>query len=247
MPTMAITKDDLAKLLLVQAQDKETDGIRRRLAQIPEEVASLRAETLGGKTRLEAAKDKAQKLQLKRKERELEMGQKEAGIKKHQLDLNAVKTNDAFKALLKEIEEAKKSIGDLETEILTIMDEVDAAAKEEKAALADFKAFEARQNEAVKVLEARSAELEAALAASEDRRKALMESVPAELSAKYDKTRERRAGIGISRIEGNLCTECRMILPPQTIINVKKGHTIEFCDSCQRILHDVQTLTTPAA
>lgn len=244
---MAISRDDLAKLLLVQAQDRELDALDKRLAQIPEEVAAVRAETLGGKTRLDAAKDKGQKLQLARKERELEMGQKEAAVKKHQAELNTVKSNEAFKALLKEIDAAKKAVGDFETAILTLMDEADAAAKEEKAALADYKAFEARQNESVKALEARQAELAAQRSAAEARRKGLMDSVPPELADKYEKTRARRAGIGLARVDGSLCTECRMLIPPQTIINVKKGHTIEFCDSCQRILHDIQTVTTPAA
>lgn len=244
---MAITRDDLGKLLLVQAQDKEIDALKKRLAQIPEGIAAIRAETEAGKAAMEAAKKKSQEVQLRRKEKELEMSQKEAAIKKHQGELNAVKSNDAFKALLKEIEEAKKAVSDIETEVLTLMDEGDAALKGEKAAAADFKGFESKQGEQVKSLEAKQAELNAQLSSAEERRKGLLEGVPAELSDKYEKTRQRRQGIGLSRVDGNLCTECRMALPPQILINIKKGHSIEYCDSCQRILHDIATVSSSAA
>ncbi len=220
---MAITKEDLGKLLLVQSQDREVDALKKRLAQIPEDVAAIRADTEAGKAAMEAAKKKSQELALKRKEKELEMAQKEAAIKKHQGDLNAVKTNEAFKALLKEIEEAKKAVSESETVVLTLMDEGDAASKAEKAALAT------------------------ARAGAGERRKAPLESAPAELASTYEKTRTRRQGVGLSRIEGNLCTECRMIVPPQAVINVKKGHSIEFCGSCQRILHDIALVSSSTA
>jgi hypothetical protein len=100
------------------------------------------------------------------------------------------------------------------------MDEGDAATKAEKAAAADFKGFEAKQGELIKSLEARKAELEAQLAGVEGRRKDLMGAVPAELSDRYDKTRVRRNGVGLSKLEGNLCTDAS--LPPQ-VVNVKRG------------------------
>jgi predicted nucleic acid-binding Zn-ribbon protein len=243
---VTISKDDLGKLILVQSVDREADALRKRLAQIPEDVAAIRADTEAGKAAMEAAKKKSQELAMKRKEKELEMAQKEAAIKKHQGELNAVKSNDAFKALLKEIEEAKKGVSECETEVLTLMDEGDAASRAEKAAAADFKSFEAKQGELVKSLEARKAELEAQLAGVEGRRKDLMAAVPAELSDRYDKTRVRRNGVGLSKLEGNLCTECRVSLPPQVVVNVKKGHTLEMCTSCQRILHDINTVTSAA-
>lgn len=243
---MTISKDDLAKLILVQSVDREADALRKRLAQVPEDIAAIRADTEAGKAAMEAAKKKSQDLALKRKEKELEMAQKEAAIKKHQGDLNSVKTNDAFKALLKEIEEAKKAVSEFETEVLTLMDEVDAASKAEKAAAADFKGFEAKQGELIRSLEAKKAELEGQLAAVEARRAELMGAVPADLAVRYDKTRARREGVGLSKVEGAICTECRVALPPQVLLNVKKGQTLELCTSCQRILHDIADVSSAA-
>jgi len=44
---------------------------------------------------------------MQRKEKEGEMAQKEEAIRKHGTELNQVKTNDAFKAILKEIDDKK--------------------------------------------------------------------------------------------------------------------------------------------
>ena len=47
-----------------------------------------------------------------------------------------------------------------------------------------------------------------------------------------------------SLVENNTCQVCHMRLPPQTVIDVKKGRKVIVCNSCQRILHDCSP--TPA-
>lgn len=234
---MAIGRQDISKIVLLQEHDKILDELRAALNLIPEDIAALRAQVSDEKRRLEEAKQNAQQLEMRKKEGENEMAEKEGAIKKHQTELNAVKTNAAFKALLKEIEDKKKTVDDLETKILSLLDEIDAAAKVEKAAKDELKRAEDESEKQVKVLEGRRAEKGKELAAGEEKRKGFIEGVDAELMGLYDKTRERREGVALARIEKDSCGVCHVKLPPQVIIDANKGTKILTCESCQRILY----------
>ncbi|MFH2203064.1 MAG: C4-type zinc ribbon domain-containing protein [Elusimicrobiota bacterium] len=241
---MAVTKDDFARLIKLQEHDKLLDGLRAQIAQVPVDIEALRSEVSGEQGLLAAAQQKCKELKMRRKEKENEMATSEEAIRKHQGDLNSVKTNDAFKALLKEIEEAKKVVGDLETEILELMDAVDAASQEEKSAKETLAAAEAENNKRIQELEKHKAERAAMLAQEDAKRAALADGIPAELSLLYDKTRERRAGVALAAVKDGSCVACNVIQRPQNLVDLRKGTKILTCDSCQRILHE--PLSEPA-
>jgi len=237
---MTLAKDDFMKLLELQALDKDLDAQSQGIAKIPEDIAAIKDEIEQDKARLQGLHDKAKEVQVRRKEKENEMASKEEAIRKHQGELNQVKTNEAFKALQKEIDGAKASVGELETEILNLMDEGDSVITEEKALKVELQAFEDECNKRIQALEARKSELEKKKGETDAKRKALEGSVTAELFTLYEKTRERRGGIGLSRLEDDgSCAVCRMKQTPQIIIDVKKCTKISTCGSCQRILHNL--------
>ena len=238
---MSLSKQDFTKLISVQEQDKLLDDLQRAIDKVPEDIRELREQLEGRKGRLNAAQETLKAIQLKRKDKELAMAQQEELVRKHQRELNAIKTNDAFKALLKEIDGEKASVSDLETEILLLMEETDKALKEEKDAKAELKIVEGETEVKVTELQAHQAALEKQHAEGSAKRKTLLDGIPEELLNLYDETRKRRAGIAIAQVHNNTCTVCHMRVSPQCVINTRKGTTIEMCDSCQRILYDLET------
>ncbi|MFA5138849.1 MAG: hypothetical protein WC728_06395 [Elusimicrobiota bacterium] len=238
---MSVSKQDFSKLVSVQEQDTLLDALKRAIDKVPEDIDALRAELEGRKGRLNAAQETLKAIQLKKKDKELAMAQKEELIRKHQRELNAIKTNDAFKALLKEIDEEKAGVSDFETEILLLMEETDKALKEEKDAKAELKIAEGETEVKVAELQAHKAGLEKQHAEGSAKRKSLLDGIPEELLSLYEETRKRRAGIAIAQVHNNTCTVCHMRVSPQCVINTRKGTTIEMCDSCQRILYDLET------
>src|SRR5207247_700974 len=127
----------------------------------------------------------------KKKEKELEVGQKEEDARKHSGQLNQVKTNDAFKALQNEIDRAKKEAGDLETQILEIMDELDAAKREEKTVLASLKNVEDKAKTEISLLEGKLKELQAQIDGAKAARDASAAPVPADVMRVYNHVRSR--------------------------------------------------------
>src|SRR5207244_10281573 len=84
------------------------------------------------KNRLAVAHERGKQVTLARKAKELEVADKEAAIKKHQNELNAVKSNEAFKALMHEIDRAKAEKNQIEDAILQLMEEAEAVVRAEK-------------------------------------------------------------------------------------------------------------------
>lgn len=234
---MQITKDDLAKLVTLQEHDKVIDALLAVIADVPKQVSALQAESNAEKAALAQVKDRHTKLLLKRKEKELDLGKKEEEIKKHSIELNSVKTNEAFRAMQSQIDRCKAEASGIETEILEIMEQGDALAREEKAKAAALKDAEVRIGEKIKVLEGQRAQSEAKLAAEKGRRDAFASGIPSELLTHYDNVRRRRGGVAMARLEGETCTVCRMNQPPQAKVNLSKGRQVVACESCQRILY----------
>lgn len=244
---MALSKEHLHALIALQGQDAGLDKIKAEMDRIPAEVAALNAGLEKEKLRLNESKAKTVALEKKKKERELELAGKEEAAKKHGGELNSVKTNEAFKALQKEIECAKLEAGDIETAILELMDQVDASRKEEKAAAAELKGVEEKVKAQVASLEAELAEFKGRFDAAKAARDQAAAPVPAEALKIYDHIRGRGKKDAVVPIDSNNCSACRVILAPQVIVEATKAKALVTCESCQRIIYKPETVAAKAA
>lgn len=239
---MPISKEGLRQLVRLQEQDKVVDSLQAAIDNIPVEIQGLRSSLDSWKSRLAEAKNKTTRLQLARKEKELSLGQKEEAVRKHGTELNSVKSNEAYKALQQEIDKAKAEAGELETAVLTLMDEIDQAAREEKAEAARFKEAEARIQGEIQSLEGRRAELEEKAGAERAKRETLTPGAPAETMKLYDYLRRRKQGAAMSVAKGNICGACRIVIPPQSLVELARGTALVTCEACQRILYSPELL-----
>lgn len=231
--------EDLHHLIELQKKDSGLDMLRARLKAIPAELENLQDGLEEERGALDAHREAQKKLALSRKDLELELRECEEGTKKHQSELNQVKANDAFKALLTEIEEGKKRAGELETGILAAMEGLDASAAEEKKLAAEFAAFEKSFQTRAAALASEKQGLESALQSGQEERNAFAAGLDQSLVSKYEHIRKQR-GTAVCAVRdqgGNFaCSGCNMSLRPQAVVAAKKKDAITQCDSCQRIL-----------
>jgi predicted nucleic acid-binding Zn-ribbon protein len=234
---MGITKETLATLVALQKSDSVLDKLQAEMDLIPKQIAVLREELDRSKARMTQAKSQILDLEKKKKEKELDLASKEESIRKHNVELNQVKSNEAFKALQAEIDQAKAAVGQGETDILEIMEGIDASRREEKAAAAEFKAAEGKAQGEISALE----KVLAGLKADFDGKKAVRDqaaaAVPADMLKIYDHGRSRGKLDVIVPVDGGNCSACRINLAPQMIIEVAKAKSLVVCESCQRILY----------
>ncbi len=244
---MALNAEHIRRLIDLQTHDQAIDAVDKSLADIPASIADLKNKVEAARQKASQAKSQVQDFEKKKKERELELAQKEEAIRKHSGELNTVKTNEAFKALQTEIDRAKSEVGDIETKILELMEQIDGAQQEFKKATADFgveeKAFLAQIAEKENELAVVKTKKETLMA----ERKSLSEPIPEDIHKIYDHIRSRGKRDPVSKAikksdGGAVCGACRMNLAPQMVIEATKLKNFVFCESCQRILYIPEVL-----
>jgi predicted nucleic acid-binding Zn-ribbon protein len=246
---MSIIQSSEIKLLIeLQEKDSNIDELLNQINLIPEQIQQLIEDFEESKKIAFTKKDEILKMQISKKEKEIELGEREEAIKKHQAELNIIRDNKAFKVLLIEIEEAKKSNDSIETEILTLMEEIDKKVLEEKRLQEDLKKMEEEKNEKIKELETNKKILEEKLAAFQKQRKEFVTRIESSLLSRYEYIRQQRKGIAVVRAKEDhqnhviSCGGCNMALTPQTVVDIKKKDIIVLCENCQRIVFSQKTV-----
>jgi predicted nucleic acid-binding Zn-ribbon protein len=239
-------QNELNLLLKLQEHDTALDAIQEKIAAATVLISAKTKEAEALKSSLKSAKDALTAAQMKKKQLEGEAEAKEQLVKKHQGELNSLKSNDAYKAMLLEIDMAKQAVNQIEESILGAMETVDAAEKDLKAKEQKVKAEEGVIRSAAAAMQS---DLDAVAADEKTKRAARDEfaaTVPAALLSRYDAIR-KRGGASIVALVNNTCTGCRMKLPPNKVNDVKKAKAMIVCDSCSRILYAPVENAAPAA
>ena len=234
---MALTKEALLTLVALQEKDKVLDGIQKEIDSVPPRIAAAKADLEGEKKHVEAAKAKILELEKKKKAKELDAASKEDAARKHQAQLNELKSNDAYKAMQAEIDKEKAAAGDIETEILQVMEEIDKAKAEEKAAAAEFKKTEEFAKKDIEKLEAELSHAKGVFATAKAERDAAAAPVPASAMKVYEHVRSRGKSDAIVPVLDGHCTGCQINLAPSLLGEVTKAKDLVNCESCQRILY----------
>lgn len=237
---MAVTTSigkELEKLKTIQVLDKELYDLREAVRRIPELIRERETAFASKANALVAVQERLKHMQLKQKEKEVDLASKEERVKKHDGQLAQVKTNQEYKALQTEIATLKADASLVEDEVLKLMDEVEAAkagVQKEKEALAAEEQALAREKQ--QLTEERQAK-EKRVSGLDSEREAHLGEVDRETAAAYDRLVTARAGIALARVDGEGCGACQMVLRPQLINEVQLGEKLVFCESCARILY----------
>lgn len=230
-------KEKIQLLVVLQEKDSRLDVLRGQAADIPEKIKAVTSRIDENRASAEDRKKNLQQIQLKRKQKEMEVEARENDIRKHTAELNAVKSNDAYKALLLEIEHGKKEKFNLENEILELMELADKEAASLKAGEQDTISKEGELKSEISRLEASLRAVQEQVSRMEQERTEYSRNIPDDIMHRYEFVRESRGGLAIVPIEGTHCGGCHMELRPQMINEARKHQDWIVCDSCSRILY----------
>lgn len=230
-------QNDLLTLIDLQKRDNEISDLVEKARSLEDLISQKNKKLDDIKGQLKAAKGKITAVQLEKKNLENEAQVKEALIKKHQGELNSLKSNDAYKSMLGEIETAKSALSALEDKILEKMEEMDRIQADVKKTENDVRSKENETKSEIQKLE----EERKTLLSEADRKKTERESyasgVRDDLKSHYEAIRNKSDGLAIAPLDGNACGGCRMTLPPNKQGEIRAAKHLVFCDSCSRILY----------
>lgn len=244
---MALTKEAFQALVALQLKDNVLDAIQKEIDAVPPRIAALKADLEGEKRHMNEAKARIVELEKKKKAKELDVAAKDEAARKHSAQLNDLKSNDAYKAMQAEIEAEKAAAGDIETEILQLMEDLDKAKAEEKAATAEFKKTEEFSKKDLEKLEAEMSHAKGRFETEKTGRDAAAALVaPSEMKV-YNHIRGRGKPDAVVPVVGGHCGSCQINLTPGLVLEIAKLKSLVTCESCQRILYKPELLVPAAA
>jgi len=244
---MALTKDGLRALVALQEKDKILDARQADVDAVPPKIAAVKSDLESEKKRMDAAKAKTLELEKKKKTKELDVAAKEDAARKHGVQLNEVKTNEAYKALQAEIAKEKAAAGDIETEVLVLMEEIDKSRAEEKALAVELKKIEEFSKKDLEKLDAELSHAKGEHAQAKTDRDAAAAAVPADAVKVYEHIRSRGKPDAVVPVVDGHCSACQINLAPSLLAEVTKLKTLAVCESCQRIIYKPEQVAAAAA
>lgn len=224
-------------LVEIQRLDSKIDQLRGEKEEIPRRLRAFRGRVEEKKKELDKLHRELKELHTLRKERELDLEEKGASVKKYQSQLYEVKTNEAYKSLLLEIENLKVESGKLEDEILDLMEqaeEINKLLKREEKNLEDVhRELELEENK----LRQEEKKLKGEIEENIRRREKTVEKIDPSLLARYERIRKGKGGLAIVSVKAGICQGCHLQLPPQIVDEVRIGNRLVTCERCSRILY----------
>jgi uncharacterized protein len=222
----------LVELSRIDVQIAELDVQKAALPATREALLQERARTAAAVEAAEAALGEAEREQRRQ---EVVVADREAQVAKLEGQQHQIKTNVAYTALLHEIEQARGAISEAETRVLEAMEVIESTRAELERARALAKATEARVAEQGRALDEREKSLDQTLDALRRERTGLADGLDAALLERYAKIASRRRP-AVAAAQRGTCMGCRVDLPPQLLLELRRGERLQTCGNCHRIL-----------
>jgi predicted nucleic acid-binding Zn-ribbon protein len=237
MTTIMRASDSLETLLSVQTLDRKLADLERRRDEIPGVKAEVSREITALETEREQQGAALEHVRLERRRHESELEMQQEHLGRYERQLNDVKSNVAYSALLTEIQGTKRAISELEDEILAEMErreaieariaEIDAELEQKRAAAAD------RLGE----LEQEMGFVQREMAALEQRRQGMVSEVEPGVYRLYDRLRRGRRFPALVPLKGHACGACHSRLPPQVVGEITHRGSLHPCEACGVLIY----------
>jgi len=222
----------LLELSRVDVQIAELEDEKRGL---PAARAALLQEREKGLAAAEAAQAAVIAAEQEQRRHEAAVADREALVKKLEGQQHQIKTNEAYTVLLHEIDQARAAISDAETKILEAMEQIESARGALERARAAAKGTEDRAAQQERIFTEREKSLDQTLGNLRRDRAALVGGVDAQLLQRYDRVAARRRP-AVAIADRGKCMGCHVSLPPQVLLELRRGVGLNTCGNCQRLL-----------
>lgn len=236
---------DLEKVIELQQLDTRIAQLNAQIETLPSQIKTLEDQL---HEFIHAHEERQQRLAGNQKERrdlDAEIKTIQARISKHKDQIYEVKTNEQYKAMLKEIEGEEAKVRAIEDQVLEKMIDAEQLEKQIRDAASRLDAEKARVAGEVKQLQTlRQTDVD-----ERDKLQAQRKKDEATVSAgvldHYERIRKMRRGLAIAEIRDGSCVACNVLLRPQLYNEARSNQAVLTCENCNRILYYVEPPQTP--
>jgi len=227
---------DIHLLVTVARIEASLQAHKNALQKLPIDIATVDKALADLEARDKALQATLEELAKKKRDTEKSMREHEDHLKKSKGQQSLVKTNEEYTAMIKEIANLERQIGEEEEQLLILMDRIEAAQQESARASEIVKTERAKRTGERATLEAQQASLKTEVERLAVEKPKILSEVSPALVKRYERLSERHRDVAVTRVESEHCGACGQQLPPQLAVEVRKGDQFITCPACGRIL-----------
>jgi len=235
---------DIETLIKLQEIDVQIFKIKKTLEQKPLEIKVLEDEFLSRVSSLKKLEDEVKQVQIKHKEKDLDLQTKEQTIDKQKAQLYQIKSNKEYNALQLEIEKEKADNSLLEEEIIIILEKIDklkqSIATEKESTQVEENKLKQTKTDIELEIKKLTEELDVL---SVQRKRIHASDIKPNVLALYERILENKGELAIVSVKDNACAGCFMEIRPQVLNELNLGKLLT-CETCARILYVEQNEQT---
>lgn len=227
----------ITALYELQNRDRQLIALERKLDAIPKRLRELDDDLAKLESMLAAERKKCDDTRTFERSQRAQLAEEEDLVRQSKARATQVKTARELSATQRELDSTRRMItarteeirklqqGFEETEqriaaMQTALDELRASADAERARLVEMKAR----------IEVKIEKLRAS-------RTGLTSALDRDLLQSYDRIRRRLGGVAFVAAQRERCLACKMVIPHQIYVVLRKGDEIPSCESCGRLLY----------
>ncbi|MEM9290398.1 MAG: hypothetical protein AAGD01_01815 [Acidobacteriota bacterium] len=243
---MTITMDLIVSL---QSTINELREARERIDNIPDWMHELHAEHSAQKEEIDQLEESAQTAETERREAQDRISEEREKLQRYQDQLNEVRTQREYGALLQEIDTAKTQISEHES----VVKEASERNEQNKVQLEEnkitFLELDERYQGEFSKWESEKPEVAAQIEVLEAREAELRQEIPRPTLSQFDRIAKRHKGSALAQVielESTRrkagpriwhCGFCNFNIRPQLVVELHRSDGLVLCESCKHILY----------
>jgi uncharacterized protein len=231
-------------LIELQQVDHNIGALRAEIESYPKRIQEADSKLSGARAAVAAAKEAHTNALKERKKFELDVDQWKDRARKYRDQSGAVKTNEAYKALLHEIANAEAEVAKAEDRQLDVMMSGEEFERRVRHAEADLKEAETSVAADRKEIHARYDEKQKLLKVALAERERIAVPVPKDLLELYERIAKRHNGTAMAQVRDDQCRGCGMRVLPHIIQELRQETNEEIyrCEMCGLILYTLDPI-----
>jgi len=247
---MEVTTECFEKIIIFQEFESMINEEERKKKSLIDEIQKETQDFNSETQKLKDMEEEHKKCLIEKKNLENELYQCEESIKKHQIELNSVKKNEQFKALLTEIENLKNKKDLIENKILEIMDITERKSNEINQKRKNLSIKEKEKDSSIKTKKEEIEKIEKYINDLKSRQDLIKSEIKDEtIKKRLENLLKTKNGLAVvkanikknetlkSNPEEYFCSGCNSKLTSMDISSIRKMNTFAICQNCSRFIY----------
>jgi predicted nucleic acid-binding Zn-ribbon protein len=184
-----------------------------------------------------AAREELATLTARQRDLEGRLAAVETKMRDRRMRITRIRNDKELGLARRELDLLKDETGTLETELVTVMEQVEAATTKTQGLDGELGRLVQERDAEGTALRETIGRLGSEIERERASRSEIVKAVDGELRRKYEMIFSRRGGLAVVEVREGTCQGCRMRVPPQLYNEIQRNEQVILCPSCQRMLY----------